>query len=531
LYAHFLIVSSEKPFKRIEGFFVLFNRGEKMSKIELKHVTFGFDSQATLLFDQADLTIDTQWKLGLIGRNGRGKTTLLNILQGKLPYSGQVLHQLEFLYFPQPLKNKEQLTYYVLQEISDFEQWEIERELNLLKVDPEILWREFTTLSGGEQTKVLLALLFINDQYFPLIDEPTNHLDQAGRRQVAAYLKKKQQGFIVVSHDRSFVDEVVDHILSIEKSQLELYQGNFSVYEEQKQRKDAYEFAQNEKLKKEVSRLKKTAAEKAEWSRSKEQDKYGKASEKGSGAIYDTGFIGARAARTMKRSKAIANRMQAQLSEKEQLLKDIEYIDPLTMNAQASHHQRLITVENLSLGYDQPLFMPISFELKQGERIALNGANGSGKSSIIRFLLGQFAGEHTGECVMPQQLKISYVRQNYEDNRGTLLEFSKEQGLDYQEFLNNLHKLGMERSVFHNRIEHMSMGQRKKVEVAKSLAQPAELYIWDEPLNYLDVFNQEQLEELILSVKPSMLLVEHDQTFLAKIATQVILLTQDQSSI
>lgn len=215
-----------------------------MSKIEIKQLTFGYDNQGTLLFDQANLNFDTSWKLGLIGRNGRGKTTLLNILQNKLSYSGQINHQLEFLYFPQPIKDKKQLTFYVLQEISDFEQWEIERELNLLNVDPQILWRQFETLSGGEQTKVLLALLFIDDQHFPLIDEPTNHLDIAGRKQVAEYLKKKRQGFIVVSHDRSFVDDVVDHVLSIEKSQLELYQGNFSVYEEQKKIKDEFELAQ-----------------------------------------------------------------------------------------------------------------------------------------------------------------------------------------------------------------------------------------------------------------------------------------------
>lgn len=88
--------------------------------------------------------------------------------------------------------------------------------------------------------------------------------------------------------------------------------------------------------------------------------------------------------------------------------------------------------------------------------------------------------------------------------------------------LNNLRKLGMERDVFHNKIEQMSMGQRKKVELAKSLSQPAELYTWDEPLNYLDVFNQEQLEQLILNVKPAMLLVEHDQTFLDKVSTEII---------
>jgi len=500
-----------------------------MSKIEIKNLTFGYDTQGTLLFDQANLNFDTQWKLGLIGRNGRGKTTLLNILMNQLAYSGQILHQLDFLYFPQPIKEKKQLTYYVLQEISDFEQWEIERELNLLQVDPEILWRDFETLSGGEQTKVLLALLFIDDHHFPLIDEPTNHLDIVGRKQVADYLKKKRQGFIVVSHDRSFVDEVVDHVLSIEKSQLELYQGNFSVYEEQKKIKDEFELAQNEKLKKEVSRLKKTATEKAEWSRSKEQDKYGKASEKGSGAIYDTGFIGARAARTMKRAKTIEHRMDAQLLEKENLLKDIEYVDPLTMNYQPAHHKRILTVEDFVLSYqDQPLFQKLSFELNQGQRIALAGQNGSGKSSIIRFLLNQFEGESQGEILRPTNLKISYVRQNYEDNQGTLLEFSEEQGLNHQEFLNNLHKLGMERTVFQNRIEQMSMGQRKKVELAKSLAQPAELYIWDEPLNFLDVFNQEQLEKLIIAVKPTMLVVEHDQVFLENIATQVITLDKNR---
>lgn len=497
-----------------------------MAKIEIKQLSFGYDSQDKMLFDQANLNVDTQWKLGLIGRNGRGKTTFLNILRNRLPYQGQVNHQQEFIYFPQETKEKDRLTYYVLNDISDFELWEIERELNLMQTDPEILWRSFETLSGGEKTKVLLALLFVDDVHFPLIDEPTNHLDVVGRQQVAEYLKKKKQGFILVSHDRTFLDEVVDHVLAIEKSQLELYQGNFTIYEEQKKRKDAFELAQNEKIKKEVSRLKKTAAEKAEWARSREGDK----TKRSVGFIdtearrMDKGAIGADAARTMKRSKAIVNRMETQISEKERLLKDIEYIDPLTMNVQATHHRRLLTVEKLQLSYDRPLFEPISFSIEPQQRIALLGPNGSGKSSVIHFLFGEFEGEAKGSVVRPENLAISYVRQNYEDNRGTLSEFAEKNHVDYQAFLNNLRKLGMEREVFHNKIEQMSMGQRKKVELAKSLSQPAELYIWDEPLNYLDVFNQEQLEQLILTMEPAMLIVEHDQTFLDKIADQQITL-------
>ncbi|HAP6261472.1 TPA: ABC-F family ATP-binding cassette domain-containing protein, partial [Enterococcus faecium] len=199
-----------------------------------------------------------------------------------------------------------------------------------------------------------------------------------------------------------------------------------------------------------------------------------------------------------------------------------EYIDSLTMNSQASHHKRLLSVEDLQLGYENLLFEPIHFTIEPHQRVAISGPNGAGKSSIIHYLLGAFNGKVIGEKYQPKHLSISYASQNYEDNRGTLAEFAEKNQVDYQAFLNNLRKLGMERDVFHNKIEQMSMGQRKKVELAKSLSQPAELYTWDEPLNYLDVFNQEQLEQLILNVKPAMLLVEHDQTFLDKVSTEII---------
>lgn len=495
-----------------------------MSKIEIKNLTFGYDGQAKPLFEQANFLLDSQWKLGLVGRNGRGKTTLLRLLQGQLPYQGTIQQHQQFSYFPQPISDKSQLTFYVLAEISGAEQWQIEREMSQLGLAADLLWRPFNTLSGGEQTKVLLAVLFIEDGAFPLIDEPTNHLDLQGRQQVAVYLQQKRQGFIVVSHDRLFLNEVTDHTLAIEKNQISSYQGNFATYEAQKQLSDNFEQAQNSKLKKDIGRLKQTAAEKAKWSQAREGDKYGDPRKKGSGAVYDTGFIGARAARTMKRSKHLAQRMENEISEKERLLKNTEQVDPLSMAFSPSHHQRLLTVDQLQLGYEQPLFQPLSFDLQQGQRLALVGPNGAGKSTIVRQLLGQFTGSVSGQVQQPAQLQISYVRQDYEDNQGTLMDFAEAQGLDYTVFLNNLHKLGMPRDVFNTRIELMSMGQRKKVELAKSLSLPAELYIWDEPLNYLDVFNQEQLEQLISAVQPTMLLIEHDQTFIERVATKVVAL-------
>ncbi|KRM79045.1 ABC transporter, ATP-binding protein [Lapidilactobacillus dextrinicus DSM 20335] len=493
-----------------------------MSNIEIKNLTFGYDSQGTLLFDQANLNIDSSWKLGLIGRNGRGKTTLMRLLQEQLPYQGQITKQLDFTYFPQTIANPDQLMFYAIQEISDAEQWEIERELNLLGVDPDILWRQFASLSGGEQTKVLLALLFINETDFPLIDEPTNHLDMTGRQQVADYLNKKQQGFIVVSHDRHFVDSVTDHIMSIEKSQILLYQGNFATYEVQKKLNDDFEQQQNAKLKKNISRLQQSAAKKASWSNSREADKHHQrtAHVGNEQRSVDKGFIGSRAAKMMKRSKNIAQRMNNEIADQEKLLKDIEYIDPLTMAFQPVHYQNPLIIKEVQLGYDEQwLFKPLSFDLKVHQRLAITGPNGAGKSSLIQAILQQFTGNQRGSITYPKQLPISYVRQNYENNRGSLAEFAEKNQLNMQDFLNNLHKLGMERRVFNNKIENMSMGQRKKVELAKSLSQPAALYIWDEPLNYLDVFNQEQLENLIQEVQPTMLIIEHDCDFIDKVAT------------
>ncbi|MGG5368761.1 ribosomal protection-like ABC-F family protein [Enterococcus sp. AZ196] len=496
-----------------------------MTNIKIDHLTFGYDRLGTLLFDDAQLTIATDWKLGLVGRNGRGKTTLLNLLRGELPYQGQTVHQLEMKYFPKKINDPTQLTYFALTEEEDLEIWKIERELTLLNCDLDILWRPFSTLSGGEQTKALLALLFLDEYSFPLIDEPTNHLDIKGRQLVADYLRKKQQGYILVSHDRSFLNQAVDHILAIEKSQLILYQGNFSTYEEQKAQRDAYELAQNSKLKKEISRLQRTAREKAEWSFSREKDKTNKPK-----GFIDTeyrrvspGAIGADAARMMKRSKAIVQRVEGQISEKEKLLKNIESVDALTISYEENYHRRIIQVEDLALSYfDRTLFSGKSVELLRGECLTIIGKNGSGKTSLIQALLGEFPGEITGVIQRVNGLTISRIRQNYESNQGTLEAFAEKEGLDYSQFLNNLRKLGMERQVFANRIQDMSMGQRKKVELAKSLSQTANLYIWDEPLNYLDVFNQKQILELLQRVKPTLILIEHDDYFVKKVSDKVV---------
>lgn len=478
--------------------------------IEIRNLTFGFDTLESPLFNNVNLTIDTKWRLGLIGRNGRGKTTLLNLLMKKLHQTGEIISDVEFVYFPMTIKNKNNLTYYAIDEVMPLELWKLERECQLLSLDKDILWQPFDQLSGGEQTKVLLAALFCEESCFPLLDEPTNHLDREARNSVAMYLKKKK-GYIVISHDRTFLDKVIDHVLAIERSQLTIYKNDFSTYMEQKVIQDQYELSQNKSIKSEIDRLKGTAREKSDWAMKKE------------GSSNDA-FVRAQAAKMMKRSKAIETRMNVQIEEKTKLLHNIESVSKLTINSLSSHRNPVLRVKNFTISYgDKPLFHPITFEVFQGEQVALVGPNGSGKSSIINYLLTEkIDGTIEGEINIPQGLITSSIRQKHDGNMGSLKEFATNHEIDYTLFLNNLRILGIERDVFNVPIEYMSNGQKKKVEFAKSLGVLAEFYLWDEPLNYLDVYNQTQIETMILEYKPTLLFVEHDQSFITNIATKIV---------
>ncbi len=492
-----------------------------MSVINVANLTFSYDNNSENIFENVSFSIDTEWKLGFIGRNGRGKTTFLRILTGELEYTGSISADVDFEYFPYDVSDENEFTIDIIRTISnDAQDWEIYKEISLLSLSDDVLYREFSTLSNGEKTKALLAGMFLKQNTFLLIDEPTNHLDYVGRKKLAEYLSKKK-GFILVSHDRTFLDGCIDHVLSINRQNIEIRKGNFSSWEYNKTLQDSFELAQNEKLKKDIKRLEISARRTSDWSDETEKSKRGT---RNSGLRPDRGFIGHKSAKMMKRSKSIEKRQQSAIEEKSGLLKNIETSAELKMSFPQFHSERLISVNDLSINYDgRTICSGVAFDINRGDRAALCGGNGSGKSSILKLICGENI-EYSGGIYKPGQLVISYVPQNVSGVCGTPEEFAMKNNIDLSLFLTLLRKLGFEREQFEKRIEEFSEGQKKKAAVAASLCTRAHLYIWDEPLNYIDVISRMQIEEVILKYKPTMIFVEHDEYFCDKLSNKRIIL-------
>ena len=521
-----------------------------MSQIKISHLTFAYEASAQNIFEDVSFVLDTDWKLGFTGRNGRGKTTFLKLLMGEHEYAGSIEAAVEFCYFPDETAHPEWETMRVLKAcIAPFEQWEremeacigegeeglerygvlqelyeshdgyiieelIERESGKLQVDPSALRRSYATLSNGERTKLLIGALLLRKNNFLLIDEPTNHLDMQGRRILAQYLRGKK-GFLLVSHDRMLLDSVTDHTLSINRTNIEVQKGGYSLWRAGKEERDALERQQNKELRRDIARLNAARGRTANWAEKVEKSKWGD-------DAADKGYIGHKAAKMMQRAKNMERRMDGALEEKARLLKNVEESEPLKIHPLKFPKRRLAEARGLGVCYDgRPVFEDISFVVEAGDRVALRGPNGCGKSSVLKLLAGHTL-EHSGTLLLPQGLIVSYVPQDASFLQGGMRDWIRACGVDETLFKAILRKLDFSRAHFEQELSELSAGQKKKVLIAKSLAQQAHLYLWDEPLNYVDVDSRLQIEELLLRYAPPMVFVEHDEVFCQKIANRMV---------
>lgn len=490
-----------------------------MSVIKIENITFSYYGYVRPVFENVSFSFDTNWKTGLIGRNGTGKSTLFKLLLNQEIYQGKISKSVDFIKFPPNINDTSKLGIDLYKElISDEEEWKLFRELNLLNIDEDLIYREFEKLSKGEQTKILLVILFTREDGFLLIDEPTNHLDMDGRKIVSEYLKSKK-GFLLISHDRDFLDGCIDHVISINRNSIDVQSGNFTSWYENKLMKDQFEISQNEKIRKDIKRLREAARQSKIWADKIENMKNGV---KVSGVKPDKGYIGHQSAKMMKKSKNLENRQNKAIEEKQILLKDIETKESLLLHNLHHHKNSLISIDNLSSYYgEKQILSNVSFEIKQGDIVAIYGSNGSGKSTLIKILLG-LNHEYTGEIKLASNLKISYIPQDTSNLIGSLNEYIHRQSVDETLCKTILRKLDFARELFEMDMKNYSDGQKKKVLIAVSLSKPAHIFVWDEPLNYIDAISRIQIEEIIKEAKPTLIFVEHDKRFVEDIANKII---------
>ena len=509
-----------------------------MSQIILNQMSYSYKTYYEPIFENVNFTINTDWKLGLIGRNGRGKTTLLKLIHGELtPDAGKIFKDIHTEMFPYENKTTYPYTLDVIKEnigglramednLEDLEvlqryldlggfevESQIKKEMYHMNLPEDLLYREYALLSGGEKMKVLMIALFLRKHSFILLDEPTNHLDIEGKQTIAKYLSKKK-GFIVISHDRAFLDQVIDHVVSINKVGISVEKGNYSSWKKNKDLRDEYELRTMDKLEREISSLEKNATTARAWATIGQGQKYAFASHSraNGGMAY------------MRQAKNSEERIRNHIEEKKSLLLNYEKAKALELHQDQLEDGYLLHVKHLTFGYsDKTIIKDFSLKIYPGDAIWIRGKNGSGKSTLL-YLLSQKIPNAAVEYSEGLVISEAYQEPLWEHGFITDL-FTRENEQDKEaskKFKDLCQIFDLPEGYLDRPLETYSSGEKKKIDIARALSINSHLLFLDEPLNYMDLYFREQLEKAILKYKPTVVFVEHDSRFGDNISNVVI---------
>jgi len=526
---------------------------------QLTNISLSFPDKKVL--EDVSMTVYSGDRISLSGENGSGKTSLLRMLTGAMkPDSGEVslarglrigyLEQDFAAFGEQPERScldaamepfrdlisledcmghlaaalgeadgDEQTT--LLEELGDAQQRfeadggygfraRVEAALNGLGL-PEAFWnRAVGELSAGQRMRLALARILLREHGLILLDEPTNHLDVQAREWLEGHLSSTNVAYVIVSHDRRFLDAVSSKVAHLDRGTLTLYTGNYSAFRSQLQQSEEEGWRKYEKNQKLARKLQRQVHEYRNWSGSKEKEKRGAA---------DKGFVGHRAAKLMKRALTAQRRME-EAAENARTEKPFEK-DPVKIHFGSSRGRNLLSVEDLAVGYEEPLAECLSFHLEAGDRLAVVGPNGCGKTSLLRTILGEMR-PLGGRSRLGSSARVGYFDQ---DNRLvsrdlTALEVVLETGCDETLARTIMGRMGVRRETVNKPAGRLSSGERAKTLLAKLILGGHNLLILDEPTNHLDIETQDVLLGALADFSGATLFVSHDRYFVDALATE-----------
>ncbi|UHA76278.1 Msr family ABC-F type ribosomal protection protein [Paenibacillus sp. 481] len=470
----------------------------------MEQISFEINNVELTYLDKVVLKMDRlavhQWdRIGIVGRNGAGKSSLIKLLAGLVqPSSGKVHRHVEYGYF-------EQIDAPTAEE-----------------ADPALLGRlavpqHADQLSGGEQTKLKLAQMFTHYYEALLMDEPTTHLDQGGISFSLDELWYYYGALILISHDRAVLDELVTTIWEVHDGKVHVYSGNYSAYLAQKQLEREQQSQAHEQFIKEKSRLEKAAQEKMK--RAEKIAQAGSMSKRESKAkpnsMVETKSKGTSQKAVHRAAKAIEQRME-KLQEVEAVHAEKQMVFRQS-KALALHNKFPIMADRLTLQVeDNVLLNEVSFQLPLGKKIAITGANGSGKSTLLQHIANSGAG-----VTLSPKAKIGYFRQmSYQfTSDETVLEFVKNRS-EYEEgFLRGvLHSMQFVGSDIRKSVRSLSGGEAIRLQLCQLFLGEYNILLLDEPTNFLDIHAIEALERFIAAYEGTIIFVSHDKKFVTHVA-------------
>ncbi|WP_294784421.1 ABC-F family ATP-binding cassette domain-containing protein [uncultured Eubacterium sp.] len=507
-----------------------------MSILNVEHLTHGFGDRA--IFEDVSFRLLKGEHIGLIGANGEGKSTFMSIVTGRLmPDEGKVewaknvragyLDQhavleegmtigdvlrsaFSWLFDMETEMNQmfEQMaeatpeemerlleetgTYQELLEQHDFYMIdakvdEVARALGLLDLG---LDRDVTDLSGGQRTKVLLAKLLLEKPDILLLDEPTNYLDEEHIAWLKRYLLDYENAFILISHDIPFLNEVVNIIYHMENQELNRYVGDYEHFQEVYAMKKAQLEAAYRRQQQEISELK--------------------------------DFVARNKARVSTRNMAMSRQ------------KKLDKMDVIELAAERPkpefHFQygqtpgkMLFETHDLVIGYDEPLSKPLNFSMERGQKIALVGTNGIGKTTLLKSILGLIP-SISGECELGEKLQLGYFEQEVSpDNRNSCIEEIWEEFPSFSQYevRSALAKCGLTTKHIESQVRVLSGGEQAKVRLCKLLNRDTNFLLLDEPTNHLDVDAKDALKTALQEYRGSILLICHEPEFYQDVVDEI----------